>query len=83
MPIFMCERTFAKALSEEEFAAGGKALAPCIAERDVRWVASHFSADGLRSVCVYEAADAERVREANRTAGMPFDKVWPARLYTP
>jgi hypothetical protein len=83
MPIFVCERTFAKPLSEEDFAAGGKVLGPCIEAREVKWLASNFAADGTRSVCIFEAADAERVREANRTANMPFDKVWQTRVYKP
>jgi len=27
------------------------------------------------------AADAERVRDANRTAGAPFERVWPAHKF--
>ncbi len=83
MPIYMVERTFEKPLSIEDFHAGGKLLDPCLQARDIKWVASHLAADGKHSVCVYEAADAESVREANRTAGMPFDKVWLAHKFAP
>ena len=37
------------------------------------------AADGMRAVCMFEADDAESVRDANRTAGMPFDRVWAAQ----
>ena len=83
MPIFMCERRFSPPLTEAEFAAGGRALQPCIDERKVQWLGSNLAADGSRSVCMYESPDAERIREANRVAGIPFDVVWEARLYRP
>ena len=78
MPIFCVERLFSPPISEAQFAAAGAALAPCIQERDIKHLGSYFAADGSRSVCTYEASDAERVREANRTAGAPFERVWLA-----
>jgi len=82
MPIFMVERVFAPAITEEQFMQAGEALVPCIQARDIKHVASHFAADGSRSICIYEAADAERIREANRTAGAPFEKVWLAKTFS-
>ena len=32
---------------------------------------------------MFDAADAERIRDANRQAGLAFDKVWQARRYAP
>jgi hypothetical protein len=81
MAIFMVERVFVPAVSEEQFLQAGEALGPCIAERGVKHVSSHLAIDGTRSICIYEAADAERVREANRTAGAPFEKVWLAKKF--
>ncbi len=76
MPFYILERTFDPPISFDDFSAAGKALAPCIQERDVKHLGSHFAADGTHSVCIYEAADAERIREANRVAGAPFVRVW-------
>jgi uncharacterized protein DUF4242 len=81
VPYFCVERVFSPPITREQFAEAGKALAPCIQERDIKHVASHMAVDGSRSVCVYEAADAERVREANRTAGAPFERVWATDIY--
>jgi len=81
MPIFMVERVFVPAITEEQFMQAGEALGPCIEARDITHVSSHFAIDGSRSICIYEAADAERVREANRTAGAPFEKVWLAKKF--
>ena len=81
MPIFVVERVFSPPITEAQFMAAGEALAPCIQERDIVHISSHFAADGSRSMCLYEANDAERVREAQRTAGAPFERVWPARKF--
>lgn len=83
MPIYMCERTFASPLTVDGFGAAGQVLAPCLEARDVKWLASHLASDGRRSVCVFEAADAESVREANHTAGLPFDQIWAAQRFVP
>jgi hypothetical protein len=83
MPIFVCERTFTPPITAEQFAEGGRVLAPCIAAREVTWRGSSFAADGSRSICSFEAADAERLREANRTAGLPFDKIYAVNVFTP
>ena len=83
MPIYLCERTFSPPLTTEQFAAGGQALAPCISAREVTWLSSNFATDGTRSVCMFEAADADRVREANRTAGLPFEKVYAVSVFKP
>jgi hypothetical protein len=83
MSIYMCERSFAEPITPEQFGAAGQALAPCLSARNIRWISSHFAADGQHSVCVFEAPDAELLREANHAAGLPFDRVWPALLFTP
>ena len=83
MPIFLCERTFATPLTPAGFAEAGKGLAPCLEAREVTWLSSSVAADGTRSVCAFEAADAERVREANRTAGLPFERVYAVNVYKP
>jgi hypothetical protein len=81
MPIYMVERVFSPPITEAQFMAAGEALIPCIQERGIAHLGSHFATDGSRSLCMYEATDAERVREANRTAGAPFERVWQARKY--
>jgi hypothetical protein len=83
MPIYMVDRRFANPVKVEEFTAAGKVLMPCLEARDVKWISSHLASDGMHSICVYEALDAEAVREANRTAGVPFERVWQAELLTP
>jgi hypothetical protein len=83
MAIIICERTFPKPLTLDDFRGAGAVLGPCLDVRGIRWICSDIASDGLRSVCKFEATDAEAVREANRAAGMPFEKVWVATEVTP
>lgn len=79
MAIIICERSFSTALSIGDFGGAGAVLQPCLDVRGIRWLGSSLAADGRRSVCKFEAADAESVREANRAAGLPFERVWAAQ----
>ncbi len=53
-------------------------LDPCMELRGVRWLHSYESLDRRRKVCVFEAPDAEVLREALHSAGIAFDRLWPA-----
>ncbi len=84
MPTFVAERTFDPPVTPERFAGGSEKLAPCIAARDVIWVSSILAVDGTRSVCTFEAPDAESLREANGIAGLPpFVRVYAVNVYKP
>jgi hypothetical protein len=83
MAIIICERSFPTALSVEDFGGSGAVLQPCLDVRGIRWLGSSLAADGRRSVCRFDAADAESVREANRAAGLPFECVWAATEFSP
>jgi hypothetical protein len=75
------ERTFTTPLTDEEHSRGGKKLDSCLKMRNARWLRSYLSTDRLRMVCEFEAADAESVRDAHRSAGSPFERVWTAEVY--
>jgi hypothetical protein len=45
------------------------------------WRRSSLAMDKLRMVCEFEAPDAESVREAFRTAGIPYERAWTADVY--
>jgi len=53
----------------------------CLELRGARWMRSYVTLDGRRSVCEFEAPDGESVREAFRTAGLAFDRVWVANVH--
>src|SRR5262245_12665215 len=75
------EQTFDTPLTDDEQARYAKRLDECLELRRGAWVRSYLSTDRKRSVCEFEAPDAESVREALRLAGVPFDRVWSAEVY--
>ncbi len=54
--------------------------APCLAIHGVRHVVSYVTPDGQRMICVFEAPDAEAVRQTARQLGYSFDSVWTATV---
>ena len=69
-------RSFEDPVELQDIQAIEDAGAWCLETRDVRFIRTYFSADRKRMVCLYEAPDAESVRQAQREAGVPFDDAW-------
>ncbi len=82
MPHMIVEYTFDPPATDDELDRMAEQLDPCLEGRDVRFVQSFVSLDRKRRICVFEAPDAEVVREGYRTAGVKFERVWPAELIT-
>jgi hypothetical protein len=78
MPLIIVETAFDPPISEEEFDAQAERTSDCLEERHARWVTSYMALDRRRRVCVFEARDAEAVREAYRMSGTKFERVWSA-----
>ncbi len=78
MAILIVETTYDPPLTDELRLVHQEKLTPCMELRSVRWLHSYESADRRRKVCVFEAPDAESLREALRSAGIAYDRVWPA-----
>lgn len=74
------ERRFEAAVTLDEIQAIEDAGASCLKARNVAFARTFFSRDRKRMVCLYQAPDAESVREAQRLAGMPVEAVWRFRL---
>jgi hypothetical protein len=68
--------------TEEQMDATAAKLAPCLEGHDVRWVRSYVSTDRKRRICIFEAPDADSVRVSFRSAGVKFERVWPAEEIT-
>ncbi len=79
----LVERRFDNPVELGEIQALEDAGANCLEMRRVRFLRTLFSRDRKRMLCLYEAPDAESVREAQREARVPFDTAWPFRLYAP
>ena len=83
MPYVILEKEFDPPLSEEVHDAEAERLDPCLQTHGVRWIRSYLSTDRRKMICEFEAADAESLRGALRSAGVPFSRVWAAEEYFP
>lgn len=78
MPHIIVERSFETPFTQEDLKAVEARMAPCLDLYNVRWIRSYWSADRLRMVCEYEAADIASVRNVQREAGARFERAWAA-----
>ncbi len=72
------ERSFEQAVAFGDIQAIEERGAWCLEAHGVRFIQTYFSRDRRRMICIYEAPDAESVRLAQKAAGVPFARVWPA-----
>ena len=77
------ERSFEVPVTLQDIQAIEDAGFDCLDSRNVRFIRTFFSHDGKRMICLYEAPDAESVRQAQREAGVPFDDAWTFRRVGP
>ena len=82
-PNVMVERRFEEAVSLDSVQAMEDAFAYCLEMHNVTFVRTLFSRDRKRMLCLYHAPDAESVREAQRKAGMPVERVWACQVIDP
>jgi hypothetical protein len=70
-------------LTPENPTATDYQILDCLAARMGTWQYSLLSSDRLRMLCVFEAPDAESVRESYAKAGGAFNRIWSARRVMP
>ena len=73
MPLFIVERNFA-----EQVELNRDIVTESIrvnTDVDIKWLSSFLSADKKKSYCLYEAPDAEAIREVARRLNMPTDTI--------
>ncbi len=73
MPLFVIERNFVEALDPDEVDYTGIELVND--DTAIRWVYSFLSADHKKTYCLYEAPNADAIREAAARLGVPADVV--------
>jgi len=74
--LVLVERRFDRPVRFEDIQALEIAGHSCLHLRNVRFLKSFFSRDCCRMLCLYEAPDAESVREAEHHAKVPFNSAW-------
>jgi hypothetical protein len=81
MALFLIERNYVEQLipSAERTAA----IKQVNADVGVNWLYSFLSADKKKTYCLYEAPNAELIREAARRNNLPADVVIPVSELTP
>jgi len=73
MPLFLIERQFAEQLEVDE--EGEREITRVNGEVGVNWLYSFLSADKKKTYCLYEAPNAELIREAASRLGLPADTI--------
>ena len=75
----LVERRFDEGVTLQQIQDIEDAGIGCLESRYVRFIRTFFSADQKRMICLYEAPDAESVRQSQREAGGPFEEAWTFR----
>jgi hypothetical protein len=73
MPLFVIERNFAEQLQITNEAA--RFVAEVNSDAGVHWLFSFLSADKKKTYCLYEAPNAEAIRDSARRANLPADVI--------
>jgi hypothetical protein len=76
--LFITECNYDPPLTEEQVADIEERVGHCIEAHGVQWIRSYLARDRRKRICLFEAADAELVRQSFRTAGVQLDRVWAA-----
>ena len=79
----LVERKFETPADLEAIQAREDAGSWCLETYNVSFVRTFFSRDRLNMMCLYNAPDAESVRQAQHMAKMPVSQVWSFRAFGP
>lgn len=83
MPHYIVEHEYQEPLTDERHTEEGVRADPCLQQHGVKWCGSWLAADRMKMICDFEATSAEEIRDALRSAEVPFARVWPATRYLP
>ena len=82
MTIVIVERAFETDTTPQELQAKEDAVQWCFSAQRVKFLRSYCALDQRHMICMYDAPDAEAVRTAQRSAGLPVEHAWPATVIT-
>ena len=82
MPLILVEYAFDPPLTDEAWDEMAERMEQCLDQRHATWVTSYLSLDRTRRICVFQAKDAEAVRQAYRSANVKFERAWTAEQIT-
>jgi hypothetical protein len=78
----LVERCFGEPVTLESVQAIEDAADWCLQQHKVTFLRTYFSTDQKRMICLYRAPDAEAVRQAQRQANMPVERIWACQNFT-
>ena len=81
MPIYVIERRFAEAIDVS--ADDVTEIEAVNVDENVQWIFSFLTVDRMRTYCLYEAPNAEAIREAAARLGIPADVIVPVEQFGP
>lgn len=81
MGLYVIERNFAEQLDPVELDYHGIKLVND--DVGIRWIYSFLSADKKKTYCLYEAPNADALREAAARLGIPADVIVPVEQFGP
>ena len=81
--VVLVERSFPEPVDFQDVQALEDRGQWCLDLNGIRFLATFFARDRTRMICLYAAPDAEAVRRTNTRLGLPFERVWPARVFGP
>jgi hypothetical protein len=86
MPRYLIERTFQDGVGLPPTDAG-KATCQAVVKGNsgfgVTWLHSYVRDDGAKTYCVYDGPDAESIRAAAETNGLPIDRITRVNVLDP
>ncbi len=86
MPRYLVEREFKEGLHIPVDAAGAEVCQTVVgrnADRGVTWVHSYVSDDKSKTFCVYDAPNAEAIRQVAETNGLPVERITKVSVLDP
>jgi hypothetical protein len=81
MQKYVVEHEYKTPLTDEVHNEEARRADPCLERYGVTWLTSYLATDRTRMICEFEADSAEHIRDALRSADVPFARVWPAIKY--
>lgn len=80
MPYVVVERTWESPITPQILEKAAQKMLGCIAARHGQWVRSMITPDGKRTICTFDAPDAESIRQSYREMGVEYDAIWTAQM---
>lgn len=81
MPYLIVETRFEPPVTDDELRTFGLSLRPCMEMRGVRKLRTWLAEDRTFCLCEFEAADQESLRDAYRSAGIRWSRMFRGTLW--